>query len=97
MKLLHKLFSTEELVVPMGILTKEAKAATEIHQLTAETKIRKCPKFRVVQTSVLITHQFILVYFSNKIILYVFYTLLSKFLIHVFFHTYLSPLFRIYP
>ena len=33
---------TAELVIPMGILTKEAKAEMETHPRTIETKISKC-------------------------------------------------------
>ena len=31
-----------ELVIPIGIPRKEAKAEMEIHPITVETKIRKC-------------------------------------------------------
>ena len=31
-----------ELVIPIGIPSKEAKAKIEIHPVTAEAKIRKC-------------------------------------------------------
>ena len=40
-----------ELVISLGILTKEAKAETETHPVIVEAKIRKCSiEFRVVQT-----------------------------------------------
>ena len=32
----------EELVIPIGIPTKEVKAEIEIHQVTAEANIRNC-------------------------------------------------------
>ena len=32
-----------ELVIPIGIPNKETKAEIEIHPVTAEAKIRKCP------------------------------------------------------
>ena len=32
-----------ELVIPIGIPSKEAKAYIEIHPVTAEPKIRNCP------------------------------------------------------
>ena len=39
-----------ELVVPIGIPSKEAKAEIEIHRVAGEAKIRKCSiLFRVVQ------------------------------------------------
>ena len=31
-----------ELVIPIGILSKEAKVETEIHSVITESKIRKC-------------------------------------------------------
>ena len=31
-----------ELIIPIGIPSKEAKAETEIHPITAKSKIRKC-------------------------------------------------------
>ena len=34
--------STAELLIPVGIPTKEAKEKLETHPLIAETKIRKC-------------------------------------------------------
>ena len=40
-----------ELVIPIGIPSKEAKVEIEIHQVIVKAKIRKCSiKFRVVQT-----------------------------------------------
>ena len=40
-----------ELVIPIGIPKKEAKAEIEIHLVIAEVKIRTCSiQFRVVQT-----------------------------------------------
>ena len=30
-----------EIVIPIGLLTKEVKAETEIHQVTVKSKIRK--------------------------------------------------------
>ena len=35
-----------ELVIPIGIPRKEAKAEMEIHPITVETKIRKCSTYR---------------------------------------------------
>ena len=35
---------TAELVIPIGIPSKEAKAETEIHPVVAEAKIRKCSR-----------------------------------------------------
>ena len=32
-----------ELIIPIGIPIKEAKAETEIHPVIVEAKIRKCP------------------------------------------------------
>ena len=42
---------TVELVVPIGITTKEAKAKIGIHPVIAEAKIRKCSIYlKIVQT-----------------------------------------------
>ena len=34
---------TVELIIPIGISTKEAKTEIEVHAVTAQAKIRKCP------------------------------------------------------
>ena len=40
-----------EVIIPIGISSKEAKAEIEIHPVTVGVKIRKCSVwFRVVQT-----------------------------------------------
>ena len=53
-----------ELIIPVGIPSKEGNAEIETHPVISETM---CAFF------VLLTHQFILVYFFNEVILYFFY------------------------
>ena len=61
-----------ELIIPIGILSKETKAESEINPVTAEVKIR--------------THQFVLLYFFEEIISFFSYISLFKFLAYNFFN-----------
>ena len=57
---------TAELVIPIGIPTKEVKAETGTHPVTAEANINNNQyNFKPTNFFVLLTHQFILVYFFN--------------------------------
>ena len=49
-----------EVVFPIGIPIKEAKAETEVHAVILEAKIRKCSQFTLCYS------QFILLYFFKK-------------------------------
>ena len=69
--------ATAKLVVPIGIPSKEAKAAIEIYSVLVAAKIRKC--------SVLSTHQLILPYFFKEIISCFIYIFKSKLLTYVSF------------
>ena len=75
-----------EILIPIAIQSKESNAEIETHPLIAKAKIKKV--FHVIYNYrnffVLLTHQFILVYFIIEIILYLFYIFHSKFLTYVF-------------
>ena len=53
-----------ELVIPIGIPSKEAKAENKIHPVTAEENVQY--NLKLQKPFLLHTHQFILVYFFNE-------------------------------
>ena len=68
--------SIAELVISIGIPTKEEKTGTETHPVIVEAKIRNL--------FMPLTNQLALFYFSNKIISCFIYIFQSKFLTYVF-------------
>ena len=55
-----------ELVIPIGILTRERKSEIETHTVISDIKIRKCSIYKpCTKLFVLFTDQFISIYFFN--------------------------------